>query len=74
MLYGKGMQGRIRKALTKFSFAHQKYWIIDGKSIHLSTGKLIKTITLGYYIISILFFRYKTITLGYYIISILFFR
>ena len=29
----------IRKALTKFSFAHQKYWIIDNKEVHLSTGK-----------------------------------
>ena len=30
----------IRKALTKFSFAHQKYWIIDNKEVHLSTGQL----------------------------------
>ena len=37
-LYNGGMKGRIRKALTKFTFAHQKYWIIDGKSVHLSTG------------------------------------
>lgn len=29
----------IRKALTKFSFAHQKYWIIDNKEVHLSTGQ-----------------------------------
>ena len=29
----------IRKALTKFSFAHQKYWIIDSKEVHLSTGQ-----------------------------------
>ena len=28
----------IRKALTKFSFAHQKYWVIDNKEVHLSTG------------------------------------
>ncbi len=39
MLYDNGMKGMIRKAYTKFSFAHQKYWIIDNKSIHLSTGK-----------------------------------
>lgn len=38
-LYHSGMQGRIRKALAKFSFAHQKYWIIDKKSVHLSTGQ-----------------------------------
>ena len=38
LLYNNGMKGRIRKALTKFSFAHQKYWIIDEKSVHLSTG------------------------------------
>lgn len=37
-LYNGGMKGEIRKALTKFSFAHQKYWIIDGKAVHLSTG------------------------------------
>lgn len=29
----------IRKALTKFSFAHQKYWVIDNKEVHLSTGQ-----------------------------------
>ena len=29
----------IRKALTKFSFTHQKYWIIDSKEVHLSTGQ-----------------------------------
>lgn len=40
MLYNNGMQGCIRKALTKFSFAHQKYWIIDGSAVHLSTGLL----------------------------------
>ena len=40
MLYKNGMQGNIRKALTKFSFAHQKYWIIDGTDVHLSTGKI----------------------------------
>lgn len=38
MLHDSGMQGMIRKALTKFSFSHQKYWIIDGETIHLSTG------------------------------------
>lgn len=37
-LYNGGMQGKIRKALTKFSFAHQKYWIVDGTEVHLSTG------------------------------------
>lgn len=46
-LYDGGMKGSIRKALTKFSFAHQKYWIIDGKSVHLSTGEpFFKKITL----------------------------
>lgn len=39
MLYNNGMQGDIRKALTKFSFSHQKYWIIDRTAIHLSTGE-----------------------------------
>lgn len=38
-LYNNGMQGLIRNALTKFSFAHQKYWIIDGNAVHLSTGE-----------------------------------
>lgn len=38
-LYNAGMQGSIRKALTKFSFAHQKYWIVDGTAVHLSTGE-----------------------------------
>ena len=37
MLYDNGVS--IRKALTKFSFAHQKYWIIDTKEVHLSTGE-----------------------------------
>ena len=36
-LYDKGVG--IRKALTKFSFAHQKYWIIDNTDVHLSTGE-----------------------------------
>ena len=38
MLYDGGMKGSIRKALTKFMFAHQKYWIIDNNKVHLSTG------------------------------------
>ena len=37
MLYDNGVS--VRKALTKFSFAHQKYWIIDNKEVHLSTGQ-----------------------------------
>lgn len=37
-LYQQGFKGRIRKALTKFRFAHQKYWIIDNTTVHLSTG------------------------------------
>lgn len=44
-LYDAGMKGSIRKALTKFSFAHQKYWIIDGKSVHLSTGIILTAFT-----------------------------
>ena len=36
MLYDSGVS--VRKALTKFSFSHQKYWIIDNKEVHLSTG------------------------------------
>ena len=38
-LYNQGLKGSIRKALTKFRFAHQKYWIIDNKVVHLSTGE-----------------------------------
>ena len=38
MLYDGGLKGKIKKALTKFTFAHQKYWIIDGQEVHLSTG------------------------------------
>ena len=42
LLYNNGMKGRIRKALANFSVTHQKYWIIDEKSVHLSTGWLVK--------------------------------
>lgn len=42
LLYNNGMKGKIRKALTKFSFAHQKYWIIDNTAVHLSTGTVQK--------------------------------
>ena len=49
-LYNGGMKGEIRKALTKFSFAHQKYWIIDGKAVHLSTGIIIIKENRQYYI------------------------
>jgi len=37
-LHDSGLKD-IRKALTKFRFAHQKYWIIDNSQVHLSTGK-----------------------------------
>lgn len=41
-LYNGGVS--IRKALTKFSFAHQKYWIIDDKEVHLSTGWCLRSV------------------------------
>ncbi len=40
-LYQNGMKGNIQKSLNKFRFAHQKYWIIDRKSVHLSTGQFV---------------------------------
>ncbi len=38
-LYQHGLKGNIRKALNKFRFAHQKYWITDNSAVHLSTGR-----------------------------------
>jgi phosphatidylserine/phosphatidylglycerophosphate/cardiolipin synthase-like enzyme len=38
-LYNGGMKpGMIQKSYSKFSFSHQKYWIVDGTTVHLSTG------------------------------------
>lgn len=34
------MKGKIQKTYTKFSFSHQKYWIIDDTTVHLSTGEI----------------------------------
>ena len=34
-----GMQGRIQCACSKFQFSHEKYWITDDTTVHLSTGK-----------------------------------
>jgi len=38
MLYNAGMKGKIQKAFSKFEFSHEKFWIIDGQEVHLSTG------------------------------------
>ena len=38
MLYNAGMKGNIQKAFSKFEFSHEKFWIIDGQEVHLSTG------------------------------------
>ena len=32
------MKGRVQYAYSKFEFSHEKYWIIDSTTIHLSTG------------------------------------
>ena len=33
------MKGKIQKTYTNFSFSHQKYWVIDDTTVHLSTGE-----------------------------------
>jgi phosphatidylserine/phosphatidylglycerophosphate/cardiolipin synthase-like enzyme len=33
-----GMKGRVQRANHNFQFSHEKYWIIDGTTLHLSTG------------------------------------
>ena len=38
-LYNGGLKGQIRKSYGKLEFSHEKYWIIDGKEVHLSTGE-----------------------------------
>lgn len=47
-LYAGGMDGKIKKTYTKFSFSHQKYWIIDETSIHLSTGEEYNIVVTAY--------------------------
>jgi phosphatidylserine/phosphatidylglycerophosphate/cardiolipin synthase-like enzyme len=37
-LYDGGMKGRVQYAYSKFEFSHEKYWIIDSTTVHLSTG------------------------------------
>lgn len=32
------MKGRVQSAFPKFEFSHEKYWIVDGTTVHLSTG------------------------------------
>ncbi len=38
MLYSNGMKGQIQKSYSKLEFSHEKYWIVDGTEVHLSTG------------------------------------
>ena len=35
------MQGKVQYAYSKFVFSHEKYWIIDGNMVHLSTGTIL---------------------------------
>jgi hypothetical protein len=37
-LYDGGMAGKVQYAYSKFEFSHEKYWIIDSTTVHLSTG------------------------------------
>jgi phosphatidylserine/phosphatidylglycerophosphate/cardiolipin synthase-like enzyme len=37
-LTNEGMKGHIQRSYSKFRFSHEKYWIIDGTIVHLSTG------------------------------------
>ena len=39
-LYGAGMKGYVRKAPHYYDYYHQKFWIVDNTTIHLSTGVL----------------------------------
>ena len=47
-LYDGGMQGKVQYAYSKFEFSHEKYWIIDGTTVHLSTGTYGKLLLLVY--------------------------
>ena len=44
-LYEGGMEGRVQYAYSKFEFSHEKYWIIDSTTVHLSTGIYTHTLT-----------------------------
>lgn len=37
-LYCNGMKGKVQSAFKGFQFSHEKYWIVDGTTVHLSTG------------------------------------
>ena len=37
-LYTAGMNGSIRKAPHYYEYYHQKFWIVDNTTVHLSTG------------------------------------
>ena len=37
-LYKAGMKGYIRNAPRYYDYYHQKFWIVDNTTVHLSTG------------------------------------
>ena len=37
-LYNAGMKGLVRKAPKYYEYYHQKFWIVDNTTVHLSTG------------------------------------
>ena len=37
-MYEGGMGDLIQNTYSKFSYSHQKYWIVDDTVVHLSTG------------------------------------
>jgi len=37
-LYTAGMKGFLRYAPNYYQYSHQKFWIVDNTTVHLSTG------------------------------------
>ena len=37
-LYTAGMKGYLRYAPNYYQYSHQKFWIVDNTTVHLSTG------------------------------------
>ena len=37
-LYDAGMKGDVMKAPHYYDYYHQKFWIVDNTTVHLSTG------------------------------------
>lgn len=41
------MKGYVRKAPSYYSYSHEKFWIVDNTTVHLSTGMLVYYNTCG---------------------------